>query len=239
MLPLFIAALVIIFLSYLLTKLSMGSYKHSPQNDLKYTPFLVRNIESLNQEALSIIYLELVKKELVFSIEKIQKYNSPALVLFIPGFLKEKLAHLNLLELEDYISEENDFTRVREANTYSWSLKLDHKGINFENTDKLFSKLNLEENQQFYLQVSALPLKKNPFNFKINFRAMVVESDPTKKIELVKRLEPVIKEVTGLLKNKKQKSKIAYFKEFKKRQVDPKIAVVLNISQIEKILSRF
>ncbi len=238
MLPVLFAALIIILLSYLLTRLSMSNYKHLPEKSIKYAPFLVRNLQLFNQESLSIIYSVLAPKELIFSIEKVQKYNSPALILYLPEFIKDKLIALNLLELEDYLSEENNFTQVKVSHTYSWGLTYENHKNDPNSFLKLFNNLELEEEQQFYLQLTALPLKNKRFNFRVNFRAMVVEKDVNKKINLVKKIDQKINQLTVLVKNKKQKTSLSYFKEYKNRQLNPKTALNLDLWQLDKILNQ-
>lgn len=240
MLAIFLAVLVIILLSLFFTYLSMKGYKYTPAGNLKYTLVLIKNPQAFNSQVLAQIYKLLAKKEAIFSIEKLQKNNSQAIVLFIPQFLKDNLdPSLNLLELEDYLSQANDFTQVKESHTYTFGLNLASKNQNLLIQEPLFSKLELGEQQQFYLQLSLLPQKNISGTFKTNVRAMVVEKDSHKKIELVKKVNELLKQSTNFLTDKPQPQRSeTYFKEFKKRQLDNKKAIILSEDRLLEFLTK-
>ncbi len=234
-------------ISFFLAWRSMRDYQEQPDKSLDYSLFLVRNPDHFTQEALKKIYDAIVSDQLIFSIEKLLKGLDQALVLYIPRLLVDKLPELALFELEDYLgssSDKNQSSRqsqspqkIGPSQAYTWTMTLS-SSIKVDRAD-FFKQFGLDTDQYFFWQIVCYPVKNPLDNFQIVARAMLVEKEAARRIDMVKNLAKQIEDKLDLKRKIVTKSNKALFEEYQKRILAAKEdkPTVLNIGQVLGLIS--
>lgn len=231
---------VIIFILIILASLfmafrSMRTYQELPAKKAEFSLFLVRNEQLFNQETLNKIYHLALHDDLTFSVERLLKGDEKALVLFIPKKFAHHLIELDLLELEEYakdsvLSHAFVFAEVKNP-------KAEHS---LESAQNFFNHFNLEENQQFFWQIVAQPIKNELPKFQVTIRGMIIEPDSNKRIELIKLIDQKITDSTGLIRQDKPQPAALVFESFQTRSLVPKevSSFLINSNQFLKLIGK-
>lgn len=165
---------LVVAISFVLAAKSMRDFEEIPEEAEKYSLFLIRTPQALNQKLLDSIYQDSISSGLAFSFERLIKGEKGALVLFAPVNLKAKYQEtLNLVEIEDFTTVDLNFVST-------WEVL--GKGKNYF---KKFPKLL--EDEQFWWQLILLGKKEGVFQVQI--RAVLVSPDSLRRRKLTEILE--------------------------------------------------
>lgn len=180
--------LLIVAISFVLAYRSMKDYQEIPRHSkTEYGLFLIRRPENFNKDFLDRLSKLLVKEGLIVSFERLFKGSQAALTIYGPKkVLDEFIGELNLLELEDYISN------LDHNHLSIWEMGVTEntkpKALNIENIFADLARLGNEE--QFFWQVVLSPKQKGQL-FASQIRAVVYSKDPQKRQELVPVLQNI------------------------------------------------
>lgn len=203
--------LIAIVISSLLAYRSMKNLQDIPAPGLPYGLFLIRNKAVFNKETLEKLYVWSLNLKATFSLEKLFRGSQSAFVVFAPLGIVEFLPELQLLQLENYLPKVSD--------SFVWQIspKLSPKKLVVG--EAFLKKVNLSEQQQFFWQVVCFPQKKGWLQ--VTIRAMVVDQEQMKRIELAKAIDKHISDSTGLIKQRGEINSNLY-DNFEKRAVTKK-----------------
>lgn len=165
-----------------------------------------------------------------FSLEKLIKGEEKAWVIFGNRDLQNHFPELNLVEIEDYLSEypsslqsaaEEKYVSVDQSLSWLIEPKNNPKKLLLV-TDEL-KNLKTQQNQKIFLQAVLMPVEKQgEVSFQSTLRIMVADSDPIKKVELAKRINQMVTSATGLNKKEDDFPESRKFDSFKQRTLIPK-----------------
>lgn len=222
---LIILFIVVVVASLIMAWRSMGDFEERPNHkNHSYGVFLILSREGLTPGLLDKLYSLCVQGQTIFSIEKLFKGHEQAMVVCLPRSLKDKLAPTHLIELEDYVFTgmgQKDLNQVTLGETFTWQMVKKGK-LALENTPSMLKTLSLKPEQKFFWQLVLLPLKGKPGQFQSTLRAMVVESDPAKRLDLVKKSNSKLSLTKGLSRKNSKKSSKKEFESYKARTLIPK-----------------
>lgn len=241
---LFFAVLII---SFVLAMRSMKNFQEIPLQHLEYSLFLIQNPDFLTQEALKKFHDLARALECVISLEKLTKGHQTVIALYAPRQFVASFPELGLLELEDYISVpkpekgsevETTSTKINKDISLPWVIAPKNRAKELDFQEGFFNKISLSEMQHFFWQIVMQPLKQND-NFQVTIRAMVVEKEPAKRVDLAKHIDNLINESTGLIKESRDHSSGIIFESFAKRTIVPYEVskFELNNNEILKLLN--
>lgn len=177
--------LLIIAISFILALLSMRDYQEIPEKSQEeYGLFLIRQTENFNAKFLDAIREFMPAKGLIISIERLLKGNKAALTIFGPKMILQKFINeLNLLELEDYVSD------LETAGVSVWEVGV--KTANkpdMENLNNIFKNLPaLTDEDQFFWQV--ILMQGEGLSFQTQIRAAVYSKEPARRQKLASILQ--------------------------------------------------
>lgn len=206
----------------------MKDYEEFPESLSLNTLFYISNPQNFTEESIKKLRDAFTSRKQSFSIERLNKGKERALVIFGPRDLPEILPQLNLIEIEDYLTEVNDFEQgysdkkvgVNQTLTRLVEAKINDKkplhlggGIN---------NLELGEGQKFFIQIACFPENKRDSNsFQSTARLMIVDKDPVEKVVLFKRIKILWETATGLNIHEDSFPEQKKFESFKQRSLIP------------------
>ncbi len=212
-------------LSFFLALRSMRDFQENPdQKKNPYGLFLIRNKEHLSSELFTSLINAL--EGVIASLELIQKGSSIALVGYFPRPVQGKFPNLGLVEIEDYIAEE-DISKTEEYllskqiqlnDSFAWLLQPKNKKK--PELQKNNFELELEPDQYFCQQIVFQSAEEK---LQITPRVMIKESNSQQKIDLIKKIKQEITEKTTLTNNPSL-IHTKTFEDYKKRAIIPKQA---------------
>ncbi len=231
---------VVLIVSFFLAMRSMKNFQDLPTAHLEYSLFLLQNPENLTHSTLKKLHDFALQLDTLISLEKLTKGSQTVLTIFVPNQFITQFPELGLLELEDYISlePEKDEKKISKNEALPWVIAPKNSKKDLQLNDSFFKKLSLNEMQHFFWQIVLQPLKTNT-NFQATIRAMVVEKIPAERVNVAKRIDSLINETTGLIKEAKVASSGTIFESFAKRTIVPKevSSFELNGEEVLKLLS--
>ncbi|MBI2021606.1 hypothetical protein HYS93_01835 [Candidatus Daviesbacteria bacterium] len=239
--------IIVVLVSFYLAYTSMKGYRQFPARSLRYSLFLILNKHQFDLELLKKIHYWAYQEGAIVSIERLFKGSDSALTIFAPTELIKELDSLKTTELEDYLEEPDQGNldqpdisiqkpRVKMNESLVWLIhpKNNPKKKLVVSPDFL-RMLNLTEQQQFFWQIVCSPCKEQS-DFQVTIRAMVVDKEPTLRVNLAKQLDRSITEGTGLIKQSREQPSSVLFSEFKRRTLIPR-EVSKNVLDSQEILS--
>jgi len=232
-----IIILAIIVVSFFLAIRSMRTYKEIPTTKYPYGVFLIQN-ESLVFEdgILNKLYEFCSQSNAIVSLERLFNGPQKALVLFAPQNIGQYIPELALLEIEDYLAKNTSKT-IDKNNAVVWSIKpKDESKLILKS--EFMKNIQLEEKQNFFWQI-IMTAAKEDFHFQVNIRAMIIDPEVQKRVELAKTINSYITEFSSLEKNPKSSDSITLlFDEYQKRVITPSEAegFILSSQTIKQLL---
>ncbi len=225
---------VIVIASAILAIRSMRDYDETPEDPSQYELFLIRDLSNFNPDLISRFQALLLSLDTFFSIERLYRGKESVIVLYGPKVLKKNFPELKLLELEDYILDPKEHTPVHPKvispnDAYTWIVRKKTGKKVFKSG---FLKVPLEDHQLFFWQLVCSPLK-NTNQFQITARAMVSDSEPQSKVELVKKYESSLRNLGGFVTASTGQTKLSVFDSYKKRTLIPKEIAPFIVSNID------
>ena len=184
---------LVIVISFILAFQSMRDYQESPKHSkVEYGLYLIRNTSGLTTYILGLIHDQIVKKGLLFSLERLFKGSKSALVIYGPkNILTDFSEKLNLLELEDYTSIDKEQMMAWEVGVRKPKLA-EKEILNIDNFFKNFPLLSDTEQFWWQLVLQAKPKKEGGL-FTGQIRAVVYceDFDRRKKLsDVLQNLPP-------------------------------------------------
>ena len=209
----------------------MRDYEEFPDSLSLNTLFYIGNPQVLTVETLKKLHDLNIAGKQFFSLERLIKGKENARVIFGPRELPANFPELNLVELEDYLDNDNlvsvgDEKKVNVNQALSWLIEPKNSKKTIVVTEGLRN-LSVDPNQKVFIQAVLMPIEKQLFQ--TTLRVMVVDPDPIKRVELARNVDQIIKAATGLNKrsfssNKHEDvfSEGRKFDSFKQRSLIPK-----------------
>lgn len=230
----FILTLVFIgVISFILAWRSMGGFEEEPKNSKSYSMYWVKNISLFNSQTVHKLYDCVNSVHGVCSFERLFKGNQSALVLFAPSQIVSCVPELELVEIEDYLqpihmkmSSQPTTTKIHVNTVLGWGVDITNQTN--KTTGFIWQNMPLEEGQQLFWQIVALPLKSRkesrnaPPRFQVTLRCLVVDPKPQDRINLAKRIDAYLGQYLGVRKECTRLSTRAIFESFIKRSFFPK-----------------
>lgn len=141
--------LIIIAISFLLAFQSMKDFAEKPSALGKdYALFLIRNPQALSEKLLEELHALTFKTGHIITLERLFKGAKSAVVVFGPKSILDNYPDLNLLELEDY-------TTVNEDHVITWEIGTKDPVLFHFYPISVFKQLpKLGEDQQFWWQLT-------------------------------------------------------------------------------------
>lgn len=206
---------LVLLISYVLALRSMRDFTEVPT----YGLFLIRNIQSLNEHLLNLIYQDLQQTNLAVSFERLFKGQESALVVFGPRTVLTKfIKPLNLLELEDYTNIDKDMVA-------GWEIGV--KNSNQTNNQTSEPVPNLNQHEHFWWQVTL-------WRESTHIRCLVVSADGAKRKNLAQVLPHFPS--SRLTKLPKAFSNEQLFEAYKKRSFPKDKKEIQDTKEILKLL---
>ena len=222
-----IAFFIIILISSVLAYRSMRDYEEFPDILSLNSLYFIGNPSNLTPEVIKRLHDFFVAQKQFFSLEKLIKGKEKARILYGPRDLGKDFPELNLVEIEDYLAGENEYspdsakkTNVNQALTWLIEAKNNPKKNLVVGSE--LNDLTVEENQKVFLQSVLMPIEKSEPAFQATLRVMVVDPDPIKRIELARKIDQLLKTATGLNKHEDAYPEIKKYESFKQRSLVPK-----------------
>lgn len=229
--------LIIILVSAVLAFRSMKDYEEFPESLSLNALFFVGNPKNLSLESLKKLHEAFSSRKQFFSIERLNKGKERALVIFGPRDIARILPELNLLEIEDYLVDTNaiDYNNTDKKagvnQTLTWLVEPQVNNKKPLHVDSGIKNLELLENQKFFIQIVCVPEnERSSENFQSTIRLMVVDNDPTGKIDLAKKLKQSWETATGLNIQVDNFPEQRKFESFKIRSLVPREVTKFSLS---------
>lgn len=238
---------IIILVSAVLAFRSMRDYEEFPDSIASNTLFYIANPQKFNEISLEKLHDFFLTRKQFFSLERLNKGQERALVIFGPGELPEILPELNLIEIEDYVSDagisagrlDSDKT-VSVDDSLTWLLEPKSVSKKLLHVGNEIKEIQLAQNQKFFMQIVCLGENiGGKKDFQISLRVMVVDQDSIEKVLLAKKVSEVLETATGLKKHEDNFPESKKFDSYKQRSLIPKevSAFPLNTQEIFALLS--
>lgn len=225
--------IIVVAVSAFFAYRSMRSFQELPSPQLGYTLFLVNNLKEFTLQTLDKLFQYSLNNNSYFSLEVLFKGPQVVLAIFAPKDISGYFQNLGLIEIEDYLLGQENESQVQSATSttpktdvnhaYAWLIQPKNnlkKKISV--SENFFRMLDLKDNQKFFWQVVASPVKNSDIQFQVTIRAMVEEADPNLRVELAKEMDREINSGTGLLRQANLNSNSEMYNNFKKRTLIPK-----------------
>lgn len=208
----------------------MRDYEEFPDTLSLNSIFYIAASQNLTAEVLKKLHDWNLAQKQFFSLEKLIKGKEKAWVIFGDRNLPKHFPELNLVELEDYItdsisllSEAEREKRVDVNQTLSWLIEPKNNSKKPLHVSDDLKNLEVESNQRVFLQAVLMPVEKNnEAVFQGTLRVMVSDADPIKKVELAKKINLTLSSATGLNKHEDAFPESKKFESFKLRTLIPK-----------------
>lgn len=227
---------IIILVSAVLAFRSMKDYEEFPGSENINSLFFVANLQNFTENSLKKLHKSLLSSKQFFSLERLNKGRERVLVIFGPREIPEILPELKLVEIEDYLADPNSLEQkpdkkvsVNHALTWLVEGKPNKKPLHIGEELK---NLDLEKNQQFHIQIVAIPeaAATDLEKFQSTIRVMVVEDDSFKRVALAKILTQGLEQATGLNRHQDNFPEQKKFESFKQRSLVPKEVTPCSLS---------
>lgn len=226
-----ILVLIVGALSFILAFRSMKNYKEVPKDKENFSNFLIRDKTHLDDQIIQQLHSFLKGKNTIAAFERLVKGEEDVTLLFGPASLVENFPTLDLFEVEDYLLTSGVDHPLAKANKVfvnqvsAWEV-LPKKHTNLEIKEGFLKGLGLGENQRFFMQVILQPQedKNNSQNypFQATIRCMVVEDEPSRRVEVYKKLSSHIATFSNLETATKTHTNSHLFIDYSKRSFFPK-----------------
>lgn len=236
----YLGLLISAIFSFLLAIRSMRDFQDLPSTkSTDYGLFLVSHPKNLTAEVWDSLSATL--KGFICSLELIQKGSAQALVGFFPHFVQAQFPSLGLIEIEDYIlgqevNQADPFILSRQISlndSFAWKLQpSNHQKPDL--TKKQFA-IELENDQYLAWQVT---FESGDEQIQITPRVIIKDSNPQKKIELIKQVKQQIDQKTSLASSSSLVHAGSYA-DYKNRTLVPKqvAAFLINKQKLLQFLS--
>lgn len=236
--------ILIVIISFYLAWRSMRGYQEAPDElsdaNTSFAPFYVSDSKTFNLNSLAKLHAFSESSGYILSLERLFKGKDSALIIYGPETMPETFPELKLVELEDYLQNPTDSKtsvfnekKVSLNQSYSWTIEPKNNPKKSLIIKPGFLKsLELENEQRFFWQSVIAPIKGTNI-FQTTIRAMVVDNNPVKKIELAKKMDLEIENYTGLAKKNSPSSNAQVFDSFVKRAITPKEVASFMVSAEE------
>lgn len=201
----------VLLISAMLAYRSMRNYQEIPAA-LTYGLYLIRNSQALDSKLLEKIYSFALNLDSTFSFERLFKGKEHARAIYCPTSFVPNLPELNLLELEDYLLKKE---LVDES--FGWVM---HK-ISPDTPISKLASIELEEDQNFFWQIVCFPVKIAG-NYQVTIRAVVVDKDSHRRMDLAKNLIKKIEKECSLISKDREQTTSKILADFKNRSLIPK-----------------
>lgn len=216
----------------------MRDYEEFPDILSLNSLYFIGNAANLTPEVIKRLHDFFVSQKQFFSLEKLIKGKEKARILYGPRDLGKDFPELGLVEIEDYLSGENEYspdaakkTSVNQALTWLIEPKNNPKKELVVGNE--LGDLAVDENQKVFIQAVLMPVEKSEPVFQATLRVMVVDPDPIKRIELAKKIDQLLKIATGLNKHSDVYPESKKYESFKQRSLVPKEVSEFLVSSAE------
>lgn len=208
----------------------MRDYEEFPESSSLNSVFFIGNTANFTVDTLNKIYKFLLSDKQFFSLERLHRGKEKVLVIYGPKSLKDHLPELNLVELEDYIDGEG----VSVNQSLTWLIEAKNNPKKVLHVGEGLKDLEIGPAQKFFIQIVCMPLSNPPESiFQATLRIMVIENDPSTRIQLSKKVDEAFALATGLHKHEDDFPEINKFESFKMRSLIPKESAYFPISAQE------
>lgn len=230
---------IIILVSAVLAFQSMKDYEEFPGSENLNSLFFVANSQNFTENSLRKLHEAFLPNKQFFSLERLNKGQERVLVIFGSRKIPEILPELKLVEIEDYLADPNSLEQkldkkvsVNQALTWLVEGKLNKKPLHIGGELK---NLDLKKNQQFHIQIVAIPeaATTDLEKFQSTIRVMVVEDDSIERVALAKKLTQDLEQATGLNRHQDNFPEQKKFESFKQRSLVPKEVTPCSLSYQE------
>lgn len=207
----------------------MRDYEEFPDTLSLNSLFYIGAPQNLKETLKKLHDINLSEKHF-FSLEKLIKGAEKAWVIFGNRDLPRHFPELNLVEIEDYISDNSSLLSGSEAEkrvgvnqSLSWLIEPKNNPKKVLHVTNGLKDLNVAMDQKIFLQAVLMPVEKQGIDvFQATLRVMVADPDPIKKVELAKKVNQVLASATGLNKREDDFPESRKFDSFKQRTLIPK-----------------
>ena len=220
---------IIILIFSVLAYRSMRDYEEFPDSRSLNALFYIGNPQNLTSGILGRMHDVFLSNKQFFSLEKLINGKERARVIFGPRDMAKDFPELNLVEIEDYLSDENSFSsgdtakKVNVNQVLSWLIEPKNNPKKPLVVGDEFRSLSVEENQKIFIQAVLMPTEKSGVTiFQSTLRIMIAEPDSIKRIELAKKINQTIATLTGLNKHEDSFPESKKYESFKQRSLIPK-----------------
>jgi hypothetical protein len=211
--------IVVLGIALFLAYRSMRDYQEIPKvSKLPYGLFLISQSNLLQKETLQQLYQITKKYQAIISLERLTKGNQTAFAIYGPKNLVQAMGQLKLVELEDYLGSSGP-KQVQPDQTYScvYTSRKEKEEI-VENG--FLDSIILEEDQQLFWQIVCLPDERES-TFQVTVRLMMVDADPTRRIQTAKKIDEAISNKTFLAKQDRDATSGQLYESYKARTLVP------------------
>ncbi len=221
---------IIILISSVLAFRSMRDYEEFPESSSLNSVFFIGNTANFTVETLNKIHKFLLSEKQFFSLERLYRGKEKVLVIYGSRGLKDHLPELNLVELEDYIDGEG----VSVNQSLTWLIEAKNNPKKTLHIGEGLKNLEIGKEQKFFIQIVCMSLTNQSESiFQATLRIMVIENDPSTRIQLAKKVDQAFTQATGLHKHEDDFPEIKKFESFKQRSLIPKESAFFPISTRE------
>lgn len=219
--------IVVVLVSLLLAFRSMKDYQEIPQEakDLTFALYLISQKNLIDEEVLKKIYQFSLKLNSIISFEFLKRGADSALVVYAPTEFLTQFSSLAPVELEDYLEnsgKNSNPTKLSVNNSIAWVITAKNNPKKSLVMTEDFFKLELGEDQGFYLQAVCLGNPKQSDTFQVTVRAIVFDKNPNNRVTLAKTITEKIQNNTSLLSTRREEPTLQVFQDYQKRTLIPK-----------------
>lgn len=235
---------LIAIVSLALTLRSMRNFNELGQNTVPQGLFLIRNLGEFNDQTLQALHNWASAQNIFFSLERLFKGGEQALVIYGPVDLLGLLPELDLLELEDYLGQKQELSKITSTQILGFTIPLS-LGLGFIRSSFLHN-LELVPTEQFFwqLMIKPLPLPENGLlsdvinpHFEVIARTLMYAESAQKRVDLAKKILPQIQYDFGLKDPLKPQNSTTIFDLFFNRTFEPeKVDYHINSQEILALL---
>lgn len=240
-----IAFFIIILISSVLAYRSMRDYEEFPESGSLNSVFFIAKAQIFTAEILKKIHEILLRSNQFFSLEKLYKGEEKVLVLYGPKELSGYFPQLNMVELEDYVSDNglkgdlrnSQSKKVSPDEILTWYIEPKRNSKTPLQDKGGLEDLKIGEDQKIFIQAVLSPQSNGGEQmFQATLRIMVADSDSIARVNLAKKVELAFSQSTGLLKHNDEFSEAKKFDSYKMRTLIPKEVEPFPLS-VEEILA--
>lgn len=219
--------IVVVIISLFLAFRSMKDYQENPQEakHLTFALYLISQKNLIDEEVLKRIYQFSLKLNTIISFEFLKRGSDNALVVYAPTEFLTQFSALAPVELEDYLEnpgKNGNPTKLSVNNSIAWAITAKSNPKKSLVITEDFFKLDLGEDQGFYLQAVCLGHPKQADTFQVTIRAIIFDKDPNNRVALAKTITEKIQNNTNLSSKRKEEPTLQVFQDYQKRTLIPK-----------------